>query len=150
MDAPDLLLSCTAVRIPTLRAHSEGDNDRHHLLASYFTIASSSSSSSSSSSTHIAPYYTITLTHPTLSNIKTSTMFHVSSHALHSSHSNQAITLETEKKISATDVREMLRSAPGDEIYFSPHPFPSSSPFPHPFPSSSSPFPPNFFVISTL
>ena len=50
MDAPDLKLSCTAVRIPTLRAHSE------------------------------------------------------------------AITLETEQKISAADVREMLRSAPGVKV----------------------------------
>ena len=50
MDAPDLKLSCTAVRIPTLRAHSE------------------------------------------------------------------AITIETEQKISAADVREMLRSAPGVKV----------------------------------
>ena len=50
MDAPDLKLSVTAVRIPTLRAHSE------------------------------------------------------------------AITLETEAKISANDVREMLRSAPGVKV----------------------------------
>jgi aspartate-semialdehyde dehydrogenase len=50
MDAPDLKVSCTAVRIPTLRAHSE------------------------------------------------------------------AITLETEEKINADDVRELLRSAPGVKV----------------------------------